>query len=69
MSSKSEIRTKLGYFIKRKRGSKTQRQFAKMKGVNPKTLEKHESGIGDICAILKYIDSKEEFAELYELLK
>lgn len=55
---------------KRELNRKTQKQFSLERGVNSKTLNKHEgSGVLRFDVLVKYIDSEEEMIFIFRTFK
>lgn len=69
VKTKEEFKLLIASFIKKKRGNKTLKQFSYERGVDLKTLSKHEAGVLSYHVILKYIDSEEELLSLYKSSK
>ncbi len=72
MKTKDEIKeiTRLYIREKRKRSGKSQRAFASARGINPKTLNKHETeGILDFSSLAKYFDYDDELIRFFQSLK
>lgn len=72
MKTRTEIKNIIRLHIceKRRRSGKSQRAFASMRGINPKTLHKHEAeGVLDFSAWVKYFDSDDELFYFIQSLK